>query len=318
MAATSAILTTTPIEAQFQEAAEAFAQFDPRTTRWSAANALAMAHAANLAYKDPDTLQAAAAACGFTRAVVRSVRDVQACVLVRDDAVVLAFRGSRPDQLADWLLDGEIGQLDFGARLAGVAGAAVVPEVGHTHSGFTNGLAWVWSVLKDDLAAILADKSRVRTLWVAGHSLGGALAHLATATCTFLHRWPVNGLYTFGQPRVGDLTFGRNCDAHFGNLYFRFVNNEDIVTRVPPRVVAVPPCFYGHAGQVLYFDDDGVLHSDEHWWNEFLLRFDFTLAQLRGALQAPVADHDLLLGYAAHIVKYQADVASGQRAPLTW
>ena len=67
---------------------------------------------------------------------------------------------------------------------------------------------------------------------------------------------PFNGLYTYGQPRVGDPDFCGNCDTHFGDQYFRFVNNLDIVTRVPlADLPALPwPETYAHAGRLLYFD----------------------------------------------------------------
>jgi hypothetical protein len=58
------------------------------------------------------------------------------------------------------------------------------------------------------------------------------------------------------------------------------------------------------------------LHSDEHWWNQFLIRFDVGFDHMRELLNAPIADHDLINGYAANIVKYRDDVAAGRRQPL--
>jgi len=37
---------------------------------------------------------------------------------------------------------------------------------------------------------------------------------------------------------------------------------------------------------------------------------------MRELLNAPIADHDLINGYAANIVKYRDDVAAGRRQPL--
>ncbi|ORZ35611.1 hypothetical protein BCR44DRAFT_1499496 [Catenaria anguillulae PL171] len=73
-------------------------------------------------------------------------------------------------------------------------------------------------------------------LYIGGHSLGGAVAHvflakLAECNSTFLDFF--DGLYTFGSPRVGDLDFQAYLDARFNNL-FRIVYNKDIVPRVPP------------------------------------------------------------------------------------
>jgi triacylglycerol lipase len=311
-AATAApILATAPSpmpNAQFQDAIDAFKAFKPNTTRWSEFNALALAHASNLAYKDEATIRSVTPSCGFNKVSVHSVREVQALVAGSEDAVVVAFRGTRPDQLLDWMTDIDALQVAFSDYFQ-------CPDVAATHQGFTLGLLRVWDMILADVAAF---QDKAQTLWLTGHSLGGSLAALATAAFTFAKRMPVNGLYTYGQPRVGDLTFTAQCDSHFGNLFFRLVNDEDIVTRVPPRIFPhLPfPWFYGHSGQVLYFDGQRVLHSDEHWWNQFLIRFDVGFDHMRELLNAPIADHDLINGYAANIVKYRDDVAAGRRQPL--
>jgi triacylglycerol lipase len=307
--AAAAAPSPTP-NAQFQDAIDAFKVFNPKTTRWSELNALALAHASNLAYQDEATIRSVAPSCGFNNVSVRSVREVQALVAGSEDAVVVAFRGTRPDQLLDWMTDIDAEQVSFSDYFKG-------PSVGNTHRGFTVGLLRVWDLILADVAAF---QDKAQTLWITGHSLGGALAALAAAAFNLAKRVPVNGLYTYGQPRVGDLNFIAQCDSHLGSLHFRLVNDEDIVTRVPPRLFPhLPspiPWFYGHSGQVLYFDGQGVLHSDEHWWNEFLIRFDVGADHMRDLLTAQVADHDLIKGYAANIVKYRDDVAADRIKPL--
>ena len=73
-AATAApILATAPSpmpNAQFQDAIDAFKAFKPNTTRWSEFNALALAHASNLAYKDEATIRSVAPSCGFNKVSV--------------------------------------------------------------------------------------------------------------------------------------------------------------------------------------------------------------------------------------------------------
>lgn len=67
-------------------------------------------------------------------------------------------------------------------------------------------------------------------IFVTGHSLGGALATLATvhiATRTTFK--PI--LYSYASPRVGDPIFA----AHFEELeHYRIANSEDLVPAVPP------------------------------------------------------------------------------------
>jgi hypothetical protein len=73
-------------------------------------------------------------------------------------------------------------------------------------------------------------------VFITGHSLGGALATLATvhiAKCYLTVRpdfcKPV--LYTYASPRVGDKTFAK----HFKDLQcYRIANSEDLVVAVPP------------------------------------------------------------------------------------
>lgn len=68
-------------------------------------------------------------------------------------------------------------------------------------------------------------------VFVTGHSLGGALATLATLHIRSATSLNKPTLYTFASPRVGDPTFA----AHFADLEcFRVANSEDIVPTVPP------------------------------------------------------------------------------------
>jgi hypothetical protein len=46
---------------------------------------------------------------------------------------------------------------------------------------------------------------------------------------------PLAGVYTFGQPRVGDPVFQRRYDETLGDITFRCVNNWDPVPHVPPQ-----------------------------------------------------------------------------------
>lgn|SRR5262249_14690955 len=285
---------------------DAFDKFDSATTLWNAQNARALVYASALAYGTPDAIVSTATNWKFpkNRITIISTSDLQAVVLGGSNSVVVAFRGTRPDQLLDWMVDFEILQSPFTKYFQS-------PNVGAVHDGFARLLARGWKKIQ---AEVVRFQDNAQTLWLAGHSLGGALAALATAAFTFSARMPVNGLYTFGQPRVGDVPFCTQCDTHFGDATFRFVNNEDIVTRVPPRIVPhIPlPEFYGHFGALRYFDADGKLHADDHWWNAFLIRDDVGFEGMGKLLSGPIADHDLMNGYAANIEKY---IASGAPPP---
>jgi triacylglycerol lipase len=125
-------------------------------------------------------------------------------------------------------------------------------------------------------------------------------------------RLPVNGLYTYGQPRAGANTFVDNFEQRFKSKTFRFVNDADIVTRVPPRSLS-----YATEGQLIYFDSNGFAHTDESWWNQFLSNVAVGIEVVRN-LPVLIEDHDLQRGYIDHITKYQRDLSAGLRQPLHW
>jgi len=111
------------------------------------------------------------------------------------------------------------------------------------HRGFYTALLSVWEKLNQALKEL--QPNTLFPLWITGHSLGGALAVLATVQFIAEKR-RVSGLMTFGQPRVGDKDFTDEFNLHMINAV-RFVNNEDIVARIPKFK-------YDHVGDKCYFD----------------------------------------------------------------
>ena len=75
-----------------------------------------------------------------------------------------------------------------------------------------------------------------KNIYVTGHSLGGALATIATMHIADKDKLktPIN-LYSFASPRVGDNTFADKFNQLSPNKIkaFRFANSEDLVTKVP-------------------------------------------------------------------------------------
>jgi hypothetical protein len=103
------------------------------------------------------------------------------------------------------------------------------------HKGFHDALHAVWEIAYQNgeiLPARLLNRGD-RAVWITGHSLGGAIAELCAAQASFETHVPVQGVYTFGQPRCGDDAFARLVHAALGQRIFRFVNDRDIVPRVP-------------------------------------------------------------------------------------
>lgn len=108
--------------------------------------------------------------------------DVHACLTEMPDATVIAFRGTEPESLADWVRDLE-------------AWPMWVRGLGYCHDGFASGVLAIWPAL----SAGLYDRGRVI---LTGHSLGGALAVIAAGMLA-LNGTPAARLVTFGAPRAG-------------------------------------------------------------------------------------------------------------------
>ncbi len=154
----------------------------------------------------------------------------QAFLAAGPEFAVLVFRGS--DDLDAW-----------GTNLNAIA----LPWRGNglVHRGFADALDAVWQ----DIAAALPDTTQ--PLLITGHSQGGALGTLVACLC------PEAALYSFGAPRVGDRSFRAAMAGRPGKAK-RFVNNRDIVPRVPSARFG-----YRHVGQPFVIDAEGEVQQRE-------------------------------------------------------
>ncbi len=180
--------------------------------------------------------------------VTPSVDSVLAHVHVKagNDVVIVAFRGTA--NIRDWITDFECEPVDLWDGIK-------------VHDGFWTAVQTVIRPLKDLLSGSITPPK----LYLTGHSLGSALAML----CAWLlerGEFPVEGVYTFGGPRVGNGSFARVYNGEgartkdedeeektgLGERTWRFVNEEDIVPRVPGLLAG-----YRHAGQEVFFPSLG-------------------------------------------------------------
>lgn len=69
--------------------------------------------------------------------------------------------------------------------------------------GFDDGVRTVWdgkNGMHNTIRKLYNEEGKNRKLYVAGHSLGGALATIATAHLIFVDDMEIAGLYTMGSP----------------------------------------------------------------------------------------------------------------------
>ena len=248
--------------------------FEHQTTRFSLQNALCLARAADLSYRNKDEAESIAKGkWGMDQIIYfdEPFLGTQGFVMTNDDIIVIAFRGTEITEPEDISTD---------LRFLPVRG----PFAGKVHEGFYKALNMAWPAVEQ---AISSCRTRPKSLWFTGHSLGAALATLAVARMRDEDQ-PVDGLYTFGQPRVGDRDFARNFNADFGKYTFRFVNNNDVVTRIPPRELK-----YSHVGTLKYFTEDGRLVDDISFWNRFLDRVHGRMADFLEWGTDGLTDHNM-------------------------
>lgn len=156
----------------------------------------------------------------------------------RDRSVaIVCYRGTEPTSAINWLTNFTIEPTRI-----------VLPE--HpalrrggrepmwVHGGFyRNVRSTRWQIGE----ALQETQGTLKALYVTGHSLGGAMAVILSL---LMHidddyawlRGILKGVYTFGQPMVGNKALAAACDGgDIGRSIRRYVYRRDIVPQLPPR-----------------------------------------------------------------------------------
>jgi triacylglycerol lipase len=177
--------------------------------------------------------------------------DNRGLILSNDATLVVVFRGTRLqvhtlfDVAEVVLIDEDDWRID----------SQFLPTVcqagGRAHRGF---LA-AYADIRDRLDAVVRARRPGQALWLTGHSLGGALATLAAA---HLDEPTIQGIYTYGCPRVGDAAFVSVLPRQ---SHYRFVHRDDWVSTVPPDLLG-----YVHGGTLWHLPGDGP----RRFWDDLL------------------------------------------------
>ncbi len=144
------------------------------------------------------------------------------------------FRGTNPPEIQDWLVN--LNNKSFKSKNGGV------------HAGF-----WAsYETLHDQLIEVLWQKNPKR-IWVTGHSLGGALAVVCSYRLMMDEGKEIAGVMTFGQPRVGSPEFCKHMDLQLRGRMVHFVNENDLVPRIPPS--------FEHFGSLVWYTGGVIRRS---------------------------------------------------------
>lgn len=175
-------------------------------------------------------------ACGTVTLIDTIVtNDTEVLVGEAADFVIVAFRGSTSRN--DWNTD-----FSIAPNKVTVEGYARPVRV---HAGFYRAFSGVELALAQTLT-----ETGHKPIYYTGHSLGGALALVASAvfggTNTLGERSAA--VYTFGAPRLGDGDFPDIVKAP----HYRVVNSGDLVPLVPPTWLSG----YKHTGTPLVLKRD--------------------------------------------------------------
>ncbi|MGB7343458.1 MAG: lipase family protein [Pirellulaceae bacterium] len=164
---------------------------------------------------DAELMKLIAKGMGFDDCLVFRNNNSVAHAFIGEKAIVFAFRGTEFTSLADWKTDAYIRTITD-------------PSVGGLHSGFNT----AYEDVRRNVELVIRTNPN-KAIWVTGHSLGGAMAVICAIRCKQTKLADLR-IMTFGQPRVGNNSTARWIDKYFSNTYQRFVNDQDLVPRLPP------------------------------------------------------------------------------------
>ena len=137
-------------------------------------------------------------------------------VAERKDALFLILRGTQT--VKEWIRNFSISLSDY-----------PIEGYGRVHGGFLE----TYQALRADIMSALSAIDPNVALYVAGHSLGAALATIALPDIEANVKPKVSALYTYGSPRVGDDRFVKAFNRSFADKSYRVANTSDIVTSIP-------------------------------------------------------------------------------------
>ncbi|MFA4978568.1 MAG: lipase family protein [Sphingobacterium sp.] len=189
--------------------------------------------------------------------------DAQALLFCTKNFMIIAFRGTEPNIVADWITDASFWNYEnnpsFGNALSGMPAG---------HGGFRRSL--INLIQEEDLFSeidLLSQKMHPELkrsqfpIYTTGHSLGAALSQLFME-CLRFEGYNFKGAYHFAPPLAVSCSLREQMKFNFGSIVYDIVNYKDYVPRAGRNGVA-------HFGQFLRICDDGEIHFEKEAYVKF-------------------------------------------------
>ena len=243
--------------------------FRPNAKTFNIENGWQLSKISELAYHPPKIVGNIFKTIGFLKIKFLSKKTTQAYILTAENYTIISFRGTEVYKKRNAGLEQMLYDLTTDADSIFTKS---YDGKGLIHKGFNKSLNNIW----DELFQYISSQSNNHNIWITGHSLGGALA---TISADRLQKKgiKVQGIYTFGSPRVGNIDFKNN----FKVSHYRVVNHNDIVSQVPlnefhlfekeyytfqnesnkTEINWLTRLVYVHIGKLFYIDKDGRSHN---------------------------------------------------------
>ena len=178
-----------------------------------------------------------------------SYNDMQAGITISHSKkrICVIFRGSTSK--LDWLYNFKFFKIRLDNNIK-------------VHSGFYNQLTdnnFCDNIIQDIQKLLHFYKDY--TIYVSGHSMGGALA---TLFGYFLSKKIENNItvITFASPRVGNRTWYEKFNFRYNLRHYRVINNRDIVS-------SIPYISYYHVGNTM------LLHNSDYYYQSYVIYHDY-------------------------------------------
>lgn len=283
-----------------------------------------LATCAGYAYSDAETVATMMARMGLEGNRCKMIGEYVDAMLIESTAfvvqsqdgevVILAFRGTQPANLINWLTNVDVHPDKIGITFNEQPGTYGL------HAGFYRNTRATRFAVTDVLNQALAGKTicptvedkppaaigKMRALYITGHSLGAAMGAIyALLMRTQSEYWKkfddvFKGAYLFGQPMIGDSKLADKADSvpELRDV-IRFVYQKDPVPHLPSQETGR----FANFGREFQWDGAG--------WNENKGRDQvgqmFRAAELSVATAAGVIRQVPTLGWVNNRVPYQID-----------